>query len=730
MRVFLVLKKHILCIPQFSKLSAGAAEEMETPECTSKKFTNRTDELAFTERPYKFHSTEVYLLRPPKSLSSTDRPWITARETTADYTYVFRHPLTSKPHSFKLPPYFYISKLNPLTLTVYYAFQKPPYSVDKLLLLQSSQYSYLSANRGTLFALYGGGLLQGCPRVKRRRWRSTPSNSHPVSPWVKLTKRYRGDVKFDDIIDFQDKVYAIDRQGITNLVNYYKTVAKISMGKTLIFEQLTPGSGQFGWRKRFAVDEGVLYVVVRTEEKLFQVFRLKSWVNGRGKTCYYWDRVKRFKGNKVLFMGRDHYFFLKASRKFPGREHRNCIVFSEAAFPQYGNDGWEFTESDNVRRCEDDIAVFRLGDERFAREEEWENSGFPKIDWSPPDWISNVSSFPADEFNKYPESEFSSQSVRERDDDEGLDFVGGGKNDGEVQSNLKNSKSKNEEEQEEMESDFCSQDQDQVLVESDSESKDQEDQNMQCDLKRQEKEDEEMHSEEADIESDAPLQKDPVTPSRSVVEEEVTRTLLRMNSGNDAVEEETSGKDITQAMPKASTSSRTESPKSYTATTKFEGLDIRSDLVPILQKIWHNHGNIVKDSIVRSGDIVARALESMAAMVQILEDNPIQFLSDSQADYLNSTLSDLRNICFKVHWLVSYVEKALKVHKSKPLVESLNNLSQLSSKVKERRAILLGELANLDEEENKLKEEMMKVSKMIPFSGQVKLDEPIGAGLT
>ncbi|XP_074285266.1 uncharacterized protein LOC141610875 [Silene latifolia] len=248
---------------------------------------------------------------------------------------------------------------------------------------------------------------------------------------------------------------------------------------------------------------------------------------------------------------------------------------------------------------------------------------------------------------------------------------------------------------------------------------------MQCDSNSREKYDEEMDS-KANIENDTSLQEALLTPSLYAVEQAVTKTLLRMNSTNDAVEEETSGKNITHAIPKAPTSSTTES----MGTTKFEGLEIRSDLIPTLQKIWQKHGNIIKDSIVRSGDIVARALESLAIMVRILEDNPAQSLSDSQADYLTSTLSDLRNICFKVYWLVSFVEKALKVHRSKPLVESLNNLSQLSSQVKERRAILLDEVAKLNEEENKLKEEMGKISKMIPFSGQVKFDEPIGAGFT
>ncbi|XP_074285275.1 uncharacterized protein LOC141610879 isoform X2 [Silene latifolia] len=514
------------------------------PTSTSKNFTNQTDELAFKQRHYDLNTTRVYHLRPPKSLSSTARPWIATRETTADYNFIFRHPLTSKPHSFNLPPDFYFPQLNSAILAVFYAFRKSN-SVDKLLVLPAPCYD--SVSKCNLFVLYGGGQLKG---------------RHGTSPWVKLSHRNSPWVKFDDIIDLKDKTYVVDRWGIINLVNHYKTVNTISIGKTLISEPVIPGSGQFGWRKRFAVDGEVLFLVVRMEEKLFKVFRLKSEKRG-GTTCFNWVRVWEFGGNKVLFMARDCYFFRRASRKFPGREYRNCIVFSEAAFPQYGKDGWEFIESGNVRRCEDDIAVFCLGDERFAREGEeegeGEKSGFPKIDWSPPDWILNVSSFTEDEFSMHSESESSVQSERVPDEDEGPDSDSGEKNDGEVQSGVMDSKTKDDEEQEVMEYDFVSQDQDQGGVECDSDSQDQEDEKMQCDLNSQEKDNEEMHSKEANAEHDnVSLQEDPVTPSRSAVEEEVTRTLLRMNSENDAMEEETSGKNITYVIPQASTSATTE----------------------------------------------------------------------------------------------------------------------------------------------------------------------------
>ncbi|KAK9666267.1 hypothetical protein RND81_14G172800 [Saponaria officinalis] len=299
--------------------------------------------------------------------------------------------------------------------------------------------------------------------------------------------------------------------------------------------------------------------------------------------------------------------------------------------------------------------------------------------------------------------------------------------DGGVQSDLNDSNNKDEEEQEGMEFDSNSVDQEQE-ERSDSDIDDQDDENMQCDS-----DDEEMQS-NANIEGDTSLKEDvpaSLFASVSALEEEVTRTLLRMNGGYEAIEKESSRKNVTLSAPTACTSSSTTKVnRSDTVTTKFNGFEIRSDLVPILQRIWQKHGNIIERSTMRSGHIIARALESLATMVQILENISVQSLRDCQADYLSSTLSDLRIMSFRVHWLGSFVEKAVKLHKSKPLVDSLNKLADLTSQVKERRAILLNEVTKLTEEENKQKKEMAKVSKLIPLSGQVKLDEPLGSGLT
>ncbi|XP_056686227.1 uncharacterized protein [Spinacia oleracea] len=190
--------------------------------------------------------------------------------------------------------------------------------------------------------------------------------------------------------------------------------------------------------------------------------------------------------------------------------------------------------------------------------------------------------------------------------------------------------------------------------------------------------------------------------------------------------------DIIHSVSRASITSVNQSNRSDSSTIKFEGLDIKPSLVPTLQKIWSKHGNIIENSLMSNGDMKARALESLATVVLILEGNSVRSLSDCQVDYLSSALSDLKCIRFEVDWLVPFVKKAVGLYKNKPLIESLNKLSQLDDQAIERRARLLEELAKLDEMRKELKEDQANLTKMISFSGEVDLDLdiPLGGGLS
>ncbi|KAL2905318.1 hypothetical protein RDABS01_004028, partial [Bienertia sinuspersici] len=144
-----------------------------------------------------------------------------------------------------------------------------------------------------------------------------------------------------------------------------------------------------------------------------------------------------------------------------------------------------------------------------------------------------------------------------------------------------------------------------------------------------------------------------------------------------------------------------QSSKNNTSTTvKFHGFEVRSGLVPILQRIWSRHGNIIQESFISNGDIIARSLESLATVVQILESNTGQSINDGEADYLRSTLSDLRHMHFNVDWLASTVEKALALHKSKPMAVPLNNLLKLKAQATELRYKLMEKLDRVESQLN------------------------------
>uniref|UniRef100_A0A803L893 Uncharacterized protein n=1 Tax=Chenopodium quinoa TaxID=63459 RepID=A0A803L893_CHEQI len=170
--------------------------------------------------------------------------------------------------------------------------------------------------------------------------------------------------------------------------------------------------------------------------------------------------------------------------------------------------------------------------------------------------------------------------------------------------------------------------------------------------------------------------------------------------------------------------------QSDNSTIKFEGLEIRSTLFPTLQKVWSKHGNLIENITIRNGDIVSRALESLATAVIILEENPVCTLTDSQADYLSSTLSDLRSMQFKVDWLVPFVEKAVKLHKSKQLMDSLDKLGHCKAQIAEKKSKLLEEVAALDKLADELEEEIAGVSKVVSFYGNVDFGKPVGGGLS
>ncbi|XP_021762794.1 uncharacterized protein LOC110727541 [Chenopodium quinoa] len=227
--------------------------------------------------------------------------------------------------------------------------------------------------------------------------------------------------------------------------------------------------------------------------------------------------------------------------------------------------------------------------------------------------------------------------------------------------------------------------------------------------------------------------------SNSEAREETTRILSTTEDVKHVIEQafhleasrvECSNTQITHSVLRAYITSMSQSNQSDNSTVKFEGLEIRSNLLPTLQKVWSKHGNLIENITIRNGDIVSRALESLASAVLILEENPVRTLTDSQADYLSSTLSDLRSMQFKVDWLVPFVEKAVELHKSKLLMDSLDKLGHCKAQVAQKKSKLLEEVAALDKLADELEEEIAGVSKVVSLYGNVDLGKPLGGGLS
>ncbi|XP_074316221.1 uncharacterized protein LOC141652585 isoform X2 [Silene latifolia] len=161
------------------------------------------------------------------------------------------------------------------------------------------------------------------------------------------------------------------------------------------------------------------------------------------------------------------------------------------------------------------------------------------------------------------------------------------------------------------------------------------------------------------------------------------------------------------------------------STVVFEGINVKSNLIPTLQKIWGKYGNIIEGSIIRNANIIASALESLATTVIILQSNSGHTLSKDQADYMSSALCDLQQMKFNVNWLVPFVEKAIAVHKSRPLINALKDFDKAKAQAEEMKMKVLDELAKLDEVE----EDIVFVSERLSGLKSMDFDLILGDGL-
>ena len=137
--------------------------------------------------------------------------------------------------------------------------------------------------------------------------------------------------------------------------------------------------------------------------------------------------------------------------------------------------------------------------------------------------------------------------------------------------------------------------------------------------------------------------------------------------------------------------------KGVSVTPKFQGIDVHTDHLPILKKVWAKHGDVVKGINLHSSDFLATALSALAKLIHILETNTGKTLTDDRANYLTSTMSDLLSLGVNVEWLVPFVEKASALHQRKSLEAALVEFEKAKAKVEEMNRIFVGKMAEMSQ---------------------------------
>uniref|UniRef100_A0A803L897 KIB1-4 beta-propeller domain-containing protein n=1 Tax=Chenopodium quinoa TaxID=63459 RepID=A0A803L897_CHEQI len=136
-----------------------------------------------------------------------------------------------------------------------------------------------------------------------------------------------------------------------------------------------------------------------------------------------------------------------------------------------------------------------------------------------------------------------------------------------------------------------------------------------------------------EVEEQIPVNQSPNFLSSSTFEERIVSDTVHRHEK--ALEPET---------PENNALSGSKAPKmqhswEYASMLKLSGIEVRSDFLPVLEKIWVKHGDVVEGSAIRSCDTKATALESLAKMVIILKSNSGKTLSEDHAHYLEKALA-------------------------------------------------------------------------------------------
>uniref|UniRef100_A0A803L892 DUF295 domain-containing protein n=1 Tax=Chenopodium quinoa TaxID=63459 RepID=A0A803L892_CHEQI len=573
-----------------------------------------TPPFHLSNRPLVPQVSSVYLITPSQPSSASIKSWMIKVQESNPGKLRLRHPLTAKRVT-KFPSTLNLNRFRVSELAQGYNFK---YSdcVHKVLLCSTSP-SFVE-----FLVLYHKGNLG------------------------KLTSWHI--IYLDDVVEFKKMYCAIDRKGrLYRLDTEAMTVAGV-----LVTEPICWGGRPTDRRKRLVVDftSGELYLVLRDQWRAknsrFTVYKFNE-------QCKRWDVLESFGNERVIFVGIDHSFFAK-TEDFPGCKG-NCIVFAANCFTQYSGrdnpDGRLFGYED------DEVGVYRLGRGDNFRLLSSLYPEFSKMIWPPPTWFAcqgQGSKCSDDDI----ESESGSTSQENTDEETSSSIKS--LSDGHAEGMLTDSSgesSSDDEKDEEMQLDSPSQSSkaDDNSGTAESEEEDEEE------IQRS------SSSEQCDVQtnlSDEAMKNDLLYVPLLTSEYELNNTgTSKMNNLKNAEDLDSStpnfqGQDFSTEKVSNNANSTHSTPTlvplaciNCSSTVKFEGVDIKVELLPTLESIWVKHGSLFSEATVSNKRIRACALELLAKLIISLKITKGRSLTDSQADDIKSAMFDLQRVGLKVDWL-------------------------------------------------------------------------------
>lgn len=185
----------------------------------------------------------------------------------------------------------------------------------------------------------------------------------------------RGGVgKFDDIVNIKGKIYAVDRRG-----RAHKMSSKSFVLESVVNDPIGKGRGN-DKKKRLAESCGELYLVYRSRERCFKVYKLDEEQKK-------WDEVKGIGDDRILFVTFDGCFFASA-KDLPGWRG-NCIAYYRGCFPSYSapQSDADFDIFKTFGNSELEIAVFHFESGDCVPITSY--PGYSDVFWPPPAWLSS-----------------------------------------------------------------------------------------------------------------------------------------------------------------------------------------------------------------------------------------------------------------------------------------------------------------------------------------------------